>query len=395
MGQYWMYFNLDKRTVCGDVGKLGESLPFGGFSKIRSRLVRPTKQDLREGAAQAIRSHKKNQKEYSDPEWEDTYTKEIESMRLVREQFKTNPNLDKNRPLGAFHKLPAELISMLFLAMDDYMDIAVLALTNTVFFEEGYSRLARLAEEAYSWAGDRLICVGDSCRIDDLPTGVFNSTEIDELRKLMSSGQGGDNDHGDRTVHDAFEAAMSGRLPSPMSSLLPSSWSWSLTNMGSRRSIRILLRMSKLDKDLYCYLEGLTRYDKEDRRYPLASEDRPWVLCNLTAGEYVRASAISKLRLQPGQDCELDYGPTVGRGLTFSEVVAARFCWSSDSGIAMVYEGDIHRGVWAGHRFEIVPLGHVRRLEGGQQWKDVSEEVAQEMKDLWKSEFEDEWQQRL
>ncbi|TFY67943.1 hypothetical protein EVG20_g3744 [Dentipellis fragilis] len=58
----------------------------------------------------------------------------------------------------------------------------------------------------------------------------------------------------------------------------------------------------------------------------------------------------------------------------------------------MAYTGDLHRGVWAGDRFDIVPIDEFTEREIGTDgevivWKDVSESVAKELKEILASEF--------
>ncbi|KAF2192917.1 hypothetical protein K469DRAFT_652648 [Zopfia rhizophila CBS 207.26] len=44
----------------------------------------------------------------------------------------------------------------------------------------------------------------------------------------------------------------------------------------------------------------------------------------------------------------------------------------------MEYDGNIHRGVWAGHCFDITTLArHTENM--GDEWKDVSDEIVQEI----------------
>ena len=79
--------------------------------------------------------------------------------------------------------------------------------------------------------------------------------------------------------------------------------------------------------------------------------DEKWILRNLTTQEYVRAEAIA---LKP----EYINGPIIRGEIGFGEVVLSRICWSSNICVNMSYNteeynGNIHRGVWAGHRFDI------------------------------------------
>ena len=119
------------------------------------------------------------------------------------------------------------------------------------------------------------------------------------------------------------------------------------------------------------------------RFYP---EDQPWILRNLTTQEYVRSEAIA---LKP----EYIHGPNIDF-LGFGEVILSRVCWSTDPWVAMSYKGGIHRGVWAGHRFDITTLArHEQDTEKEKGWEDVSERVAEEIARIWESEYGRNWRQ--
>jgi hypothetical protein len=63
----------------------------------------------------------------------------------------------------------------------------------------------------------------------------------------------------------------------------------------------------------------------------------PKILHNILKRQYVRRGALLRMT------CPAD----------LSHVVLSRISWSSDDSVSMSYEGDIHRGVWAGDRFDI------------------------------------------
>lgn len=53
---------------------------------------------------------------------------------------------------------------------------------------------------------------------------------------------------------------------------------------------------------------------------------------------------------------------------------------------------NIHRGVWAGHRFDITTLDrHKQGFLEGTEWKDVSEEVANWVESIWRNELGENW----
>ncbi|KAF2174703.1 hypothetical protein K469DRAFT_743583 [Zopfia rhizophila CBS 207.26] len=117
-----------------------------------------------------------------------------------------------------------------------------------------------------------------------------------------------------------------------------------------------------------------TVWPKASKFYP---SDQPCILRNLTTKDFVRSEPIA---LRP----EYIHGPNIDF-LGFGEVVLSRICWSTGSSISMEYDGNIHRGVWAGHCFDITTLaGHTENMED--EWKDVSEEIVQEIATIWESE---------
>ncbi len=111
-------------------------------------------------------------------------------------------------------------------------------------------------------------------------------------------------------------------------------------------------------------------------------EDQPWILRNLTTQEYVRSEAIA---IKP----EYIHGPHIDV-LGFGEVVLSRICWSTDETCNMMT--NISRGLWAGHRFDITTFDKHRQSCSGQaEWKDISEEVANEIERIWHDQFGDDW----
>lgn len=107
------------------------------------------------------------------------------------------------------------------------------------------------------------------------------------------------------------------------------------------------------------------------------------VLRNLTTREYVRDAAIP--RALHGRFCAMGIG----------EALLARICWSptdDDMGDTnMSYAGGIHKGVWAGHRFDIMPIEELESLDGAAKWKDVSEDLAREIDAIWTCAYGEMW----
>jgi hypothetical protein len=109
----------------------------------------------------------------------------------------------------------------------------------------------------------------------------------------------------------------------------------------------------------------------------------PEILRNISKRQYVRRSAL----LEMCKACPKRWRIS---SVDLGHVVASRFCWSSDDSISMAYDGGIDRGVWAGDRFDITSADAIEeRDENGPQvkWTDVTEEVLDEIKDIWSCEY--------
>lgn len=97
-----------------------------------------------------------------------------------------------------------------------------------------------------------------------------------------------------------------------------------------------------------------------------------WILRNLTTREFVRPGPIA---LEPG----LIHGPFIDP-VGFGEVILMRTCWSTSGSVSIPNINNIHRGVWAGHMFDIVPL---KTAKLDDSWVDISDEVAEEITQIW------------
>ena len=179
-----------------------------------------------------------------------------------------------------------------------------------------------------SWAGDRIICAGDYSSPGDLPDGLFTEDEM-TAHKLD-----------DRVLY--FIASNWSKCPSQV----PEPESLPLTNKSS----------------------GAKR-----------------VLRNLTKNQYIKEEAIKVAALESTEG-RYDGAEPVG----FGQVVLSRICWSTDYyGLHRTYSGNIHKGSWAGNRFDIATVDMVE-FEGS-QWVDVSDEVSAEMNGIWQSEHGKRW----
>lgn len=220
--------------------------------------------------------------------------------------------------------------------MTNPYDAICLCLTSVRMLELGLQRVNQLLTALASpWAGDRLICIGDYARNKDMPRNVLTRDEWEHL---------------DEAKVTLFSHAFSAFRKPRGNNLLTSNRTHTGLSPIEKRQFRALLRRSKS-----CAWD-------EDRI-------RNWVLCNLTKREYVRQETVDA------------HKKAHGKAAGFAGFLLSRICWSSDPSVSMSYNGDIHRGVWAGDRFEITTIDLLR--EGEKEWKDVSHEMGKEMAEIW------------
>ena len=178
-----------------------------------------------------------------------------------------------------------------------------------------------------SWAGDRIICLGDYH--EDLPAGMLSTSEQEELDQA---------DEGEE------------------------------------------MKLYEFASEHYQNVNGTSAFNR-----PQLSGGQ-WILRNLSKYEYVREEAIKVAGGKGMSDNRSS--KEVGLG----QVVLSRICWSTDDSCAMsYYDEDIHRGVWAGDRFDITTIDQIGVKDGEKQWTDVSDEVAKEMTEIWVGEYGNEW----
>ncbi|KAG8982926.1 hypothetical protein FRB94_014690 [Tulasnella sp. JGI-2019a] len=330
MGQYWQILNLDTQQTHGFWGKLGEFFTSSAPEILVQDIRIPRKVSF-ENIISATQSAYTRQAEYK-------------SKRLLHRDYQNSDDelgleiwIPEGRSLLV--DLPPEIAKLLFGSIDTLRHAICLGLTCKRLLELGLDRIDQLLSmSAAHWAGDRLICIGDYARNDDMPPGMLTEEERafleDEDIKL-------------------YEYARN------YSGATDSRWYWLLAG----------------DYDFVGQLSPIERAQYRAIVYTADKGVKDAVLCNLSKREYLRHEAV-KAHGHAG----------------FGNFLLSRICWSSDGSVSMCYEGDIHRGVWAGDRFEIVSID---ALEGGaNSWKDVSDEMGKEMAAIWESEYGPDWQEQ-
>ncbi|KAI1110108.1 hypothetical protein F5Y14DRAFT_466139 [Nemania sp. NC0429] len=245
-------------------------------------------------------------------------------------------------------KLPADIHYLIFDALEFIDDVVCLGLTNRTF-----------------------VCVGEEVKPDEYPAGLFSAEEIDELRPFRTNLR---HDGGGWYVLCNTPLALSHFADDSVSTIDdfvdPMDEAW-----------RLLQRCKSLgeSKDPAVAARGWWIMPRESTFFP---RDQPWILRNLTTKEFVRAEAIA---IKP----EYVRGPDI-LVVGFGEVIMFRTCWSSArSNVYLANNTKYGRpwGVWAGHRLDITTRARHESGKDSAEWRDVSDEVARELAEIWHHRF--------
>ena len=120
-------------------------------------------------------------------------------------------------------------------------------------------------------------------------------------------------------------------------------------------------------------------------RVPPAREEECRILRNLSRREFVRSKTLQEFKARYSEEHPGTAVTSELRRVGFSEAVVLRTIWSSDGSCSMCYQEEkdnLHRGIWAGNRFDIVSESTFEK-EKGEGRKDVSEEVVSELIAVW------------
>ncbi|ETW76310.1 hypothetical protein HETIRDRAFT_105813 [Heterobasidion irregulare TC 32-1] len=269
-------------------------------------------------------------------------------------QLQRNPHLDsssswRSKPdptvASPFPSLPTEIIIMIYSYIPDCVPTVSLALTCRRHWQISRPFIKSRVEEASSWAGDRIICLGHYC--EEASLIVLDDIEFED------EDEDDDTDDG-RTPHiSLYEYAEEFKNES---------------EFDLRYELRRTLLRGSWTDETDCSLFDILA---DDLAYwtPESSMDQ-LILRNLTTGEYVNGKAFERTKslwLERNPDSDLaeyfsDYD--------FGQIVVMRTSWSAQGSTAMRYTGDLHRGIWAGHRFKIVTAKEMQKDKKKRGWKD-------------------------
>ncbi|KAI9777569.1 MAG: hypothetical protein M1816_004695 [Peltula sp. TS41687] len=395
MGQDWQIIAPHQRETIGSVGKLGEGLFDGSPSRLVELLAVPivpddfyldrsdrlALSDSRTNINRLLEEKQGQSKGYPAMDSRSTKRKAVDDgeqdiqNRRSQKLSKSNSNSSGTSCTVGLSELPVEMLDWIFDNLHIYDVITTGLLARRLW------KIARRHIRAYyisrfgRWAGESIICVGESLGATDNPAGLLNKSEEQEIQDGYTS------DDLDELGID--EIGPDECAPISLYHLAEARYKrgdkW-ICEFGLIGHTSLLCEDHDLPRSRMSQMRDIFRYTEEDFYPP----DQPWILRNLTTKEYVRSEAIA---IKPEHIC----GPSISC-LGFGEVVLSRICWSSSDSTALEYQGKVYQGVWAGHKFDITTLSrHQKSLSDRIQWRDVSAEVAAEIAQIWEAEYGSDW----
>ncbi|KAF8059622.1 hypothetical protein FPV67DRAFT_1674905 [Lyophyllum atratum] len=376
MGQYFAVINLDnsfpvRTRMCG---KFGEC-----FWEIDAEVDR--------GLMKALWQTEKNHKVVT-----------IEPLSELRRPEKPLYIWDKRMALPeeslANATLPAELVRMILEEIEDFAEMICFVLTCQRYFEIGRPILEARLEELLtcSWAGNRLICIGDYAVANDFPEGMLTEDEQELIDEEFDDCDAGDVDtliyeqlRFVQNLQPDWDLNQKRTIFNPKGMKLlyhfmflreknpsPNSGRPRVGSGDGRRDVQVIERLTKVTPRAF------------PDRTQLPETYGSYVLRNLTTKEYIRGDAVREAWNTPNM-------PYL-RALRFMHLLILRITWSSEMSLSVAYEGPIqvHRGVWAGHRFDFSDIKTVQDGEGAiGDWKDVSKVAIDELVAIFEREADD------
>ena len=260
--------------------------------------------------------------------------------------------------------MPAELLKMVF---DDETlekhDIVALGLCSRSLWQHMLERVeSAYRKSAAPWAGTEIACTGTN--LTDLP----ESFEKDNLAIDLATYKRR------RWVMLArrFNWSAWREFKPPKESQLDT---WRSALQVHRKTSAIPESCwPRLEDDVSCTKLFPKVFAKD---FPKLSPKRHgWVLRNLDKKEYVRICASSEHKGEHVVD------DSNAQWLRLDDVLIMRICWTWTGSHRVDFEPsmDLHRGKWAGHRFDVVMLEDSLAATGG--WKDITEEIVSEARKL-------------
>jgi len=245
---------------------------------------------------------------------------------------------------------PTEIVSHIFEEIDEIGDCFCLALTSKRCWLVGQPRMKTfILDRVVQWAGDRIICIGDYHGHGDMPPDFLSAEEEEILSEYHGDG------HFDQSLMFYCDIPVSRSLQKPKDALHGIFLSTEISFINQRTLFRCI-----------------------SLEHP-----EPEILRNISKRQYVRRSAVRGMIETCPEHWRWDR-------VDLGHVVLSRICWSTCAELSMPYKGDLHRGVWAGDRFDITDMSALDEVdENGEsvEWADVTDEVLKELSGIWLSEY--------
>jgi hypothetical protein len=247
--------------------------------------------------------------------------------------------------LGDFDVLSNEILEIVIGNIEDKSDAMALALCCEGFWQIMRRHiLLSYMKAAAPWAGTKIAFQGSYCY--DLPTPFQEDGLLERLVPEQDFGRSWSRFRRFFWKHENFDKPVE-------TAHLALSW---LEAARSHENSGIPpARWSKLQNEIGC-----------QDLYP---KDRSWVLRNLTLKEFVSSETTETRRLRNGKGRE---------PVKFADVLMMNICWTTHASRGDDHLG-LHRGVWAGHRFDIVTSEVHSQEENADDWRDITDKVQKEL----------------
>ncbi|KAK0935828.1 hypothetical protein LTR29_012609 [Friedmanniomyces endolithicus] len=274
-------------------------------------------------------------------------------------------------PLSLVEKLPSELIGLILSeAGMSHREIIAFGLCSSELWLQTLSHIQRdVRDDTAPWAGKPLLCSGTW--LTTLPPAIYERypEEIEAERKYQNVLA---------QVHVPVPGTATGRGSRGRSAWYgpcPARvWNWTAVSeyenvrgIDCRQKWLEALTINMVDAGLSPTASDKIWSDIRmvlNNRAPIEAND--WLLLNVTTQQYVQ---LKLRRSEPGQSPRLYVAGA--RWLSLDQALILRICWGPDE----METHRLHRGMWAGHCFEVIEDTGARA-----GWEDVTSEIVEEGK---------------
>lgn len=360
MGQYWYLVNLDKREKI-EFTKLGEGRRDFAIHSCLSgcKFTVSTATEYIERCMQAEEESRKLHEQHAAAVGKPSSPGRPKLYRRITQSQSS-----------FMKKLPVEVISICVGFMETLLDKACFALTCQDAWDIARPTLIKQLRPYESWQGDRILCIGDYTRLDDVPPNVLNDEELATVSDMKTGKWRPSRVLDQKAPRLYLTDFLDARGMTPVSAPAYDVHDWLHDNRDGERHITY----SRQSHDAWFKMVRETRLS--------GTSPAGTVLRNLTTHEFIRGDTLLAAR-RKNPDSET-CSPIHFWGL--ADILLLRIAWAPDDGCykEMMAQADSH-GPWAGHRFDFVAADQLpRRKTRGRRrvlapWKDVSNVLINEL----------------